>query len=58
MVLDRQRLAERALAKAEARDEDQEALASGAKTRDDLRRENGSFAIPAARIDFKNAKLY
>ncbi len=55
---DRQLLADRARVKAEARAADVLALASGEKSRDDLRRENGHFAIPGARIDFKNAKLY
>lgn len=58
MDRERQQLVDRARAKAAARDLDQQALASGEKSRDDLRRENGSFAIPDARIDFKNAKLY
>ncbi len=58
MNADRQQLVDRANAKAAARDADQGALASGEKSRDDLRRENGYFAIPGAHIDFKNAKLY
>ena len=55
---DRQRQVDRARAKAAARAADQQALVSGEKSRHDLRLENGYFAIPGARIDFKNAKLY
>lgn len=61
MIVMRQRgnaLPDRREQKALAREADRRALASGAKSRDDLRRENGYFAFPNARIEFANAKLY
>jgi hypothetical protein len=41
---------QRAEEKRRSRAADASAVASGEKTRDDLRRENGSFAFPNARI--------
>jgi len=50
--------AQRAQEKVASRAADVEALASGAKSREQLREENGSFAFPAnrVRIDFSKAK--
>nr|MBK7070634.1 hypothetical protein [Deltaproteobacteria bacterium] len=45
----------RAAEKQASRDEDEAALASGAKSRDDLRRENGAFAQFRVRPDFAAA---
>lgn len=42
----------RSAEKQASRDEDDAALASGAKSRDDLRRENGAFAQLRVRPDF------
>lgn len=42
----------RAAEKQASRDEDDVALASGAKSRGDLRRENGAFALLRVRPDF------
>jgi len=48
---------ESARAKQAAREADERALESGEKSRDDLRRENGYFAFPRARLDLASAKL-
>ena len=45
----------RAAEKQASRDEDAAALASGAKSRDDLRRENGAFAQLRVRPNFATA---
>jgi hypothetical protein len=45
----------RAAEKQASRDADEAALASGAKSRDDLRRENGGFALLRVRPDFAAA---
>lgn len=42
----------RAAEKQASRDADEAALASGEKSRDDLRRENGAFAMFRVRPDF------
>jgi hypothetical protein len=47
---------ERAREKQRSRDEDARALASGEKSRDDLRRENGHFAFPNVRVSLRGAK--
>jgi len=47
---------ERALEKQRSRDEDARALASGEKTREQLRRENGIFAFPRVRVSLRGAK--
>lgn len=51
--------AQRAQEKAASRAADDEALASGAKSREELRKENGSFAFPPGRVmvDFSKAKF-
>lgn len=48
----------RAREKKESRDQDAADLASGKKTQEDLRKENGIFALPDATINFNKAKLY
>lgn len=45
--------AQRAEEKQEARDRDEQALASGEKNQEQLRRENGAFTFPHARIELK-----
>lgn len=50
-------MADLARAKEESREADARALESGEKSRDDLRRENGYFAFPGARLDLARAKL-
>ncbi len=52
--------AERAREKAASREADERALASGEKTREQLRKENGSFAFPRAiiRFDLLRGKRY
>ncbi|MBK8696403.1 MAG: hypothetical protein IPN17_30080 [Deltaproteobacteria bacterium] len=45
----------RAAEKQASRDEDDAALASGAKSRDELRRDNGAFARLRVRPDFAAA---
>jgi len=47
---------ERAREKQASRDADARALASGEKSRDDLRRENGHFAFPKVRVSLRGAK--
>ncbi|MFO0589008.1 MAG: hypothetical protein U0441_15770 [Polyangiaceae bacterium] len=47
---------ERAAEKQRSREEDEAALASGQKTREDLRRENGLFAFANVRIDLDAAE--
>ena len=47
---------ERAAAKQESRDDDARALASGEKSLDQLRAENGLFAFPNAKIDLSRVK--
>ena len=47
---------ERARDKQRARDEDARALASGEKSQDDLRRENGHFAFPKVHVSPRGAK--
>ncbi len=49
-------VAERAREKQRSRDEDARALASGEKTREQLRRENGVFAFPHVRISVRGSK--
>ena len=51
-------LAERAREKNESRDADQRALASGQKSREDLRAENGAFAFPGARHLISKGRLF
>ncbi len=46
---------ERALEKQRSRGADVRALESGAKSRDDLRRENGAFAFPRVRVNYDSA---
>jgi hypothetical protein len=48
--------AERAREKQISRDEDAKALASGAKSADQLRRENGVFVFPNVRVSLRGAK--
>ncbi len=45
----------RAAEKQASREADEAALASGAKSREDLRRENGAFALLRVRPDFAAA---
>lgn len=45
---------QRAREKQASRERDEADLASGRKTREQLRRENGVFAFPRVRIDFAN----
>ena len=47
---------ERAVEKQLSRELDTQALKSGLKTRDELRKENGAFAFPNAKIDFDSCK--
>jgi hypothetical protein len=47
---------ERAREKQRSRHEDARALASGEKSRDDLRRENGHFAFPNVRVSLRGSK--
>lgn len=46
----------RALEKQQSRDKDAHALASGEKTLEDLRRENGHFSFKNVRISLRGAK--
>lgn len=46
----------RAREKQRSREEDLRALASGEKSREQLRRENGIFAFPNVRISLRGAK--
>jgi hypothetical protein len=50
---------QRALEKQLSREADARALASGEKTRDQLRAENGAFAFPRERVhvDFSRVKI-
>jgi hypothetical protein len=48
--------AERAREKRNSREADARDLASGAKSRDELRRENGVFAFPKVRVSLRGAK--
>ncbi len=48
--------AARAAEKARSRQDDENALATGAKTREDLRRENGLFVFPDAKLLLSKAK--
>ena len=48
--------AERAREKSLSREEDARALASGAKSLAQLRRENGLFAFPNVRVSLRGAK--
>ncbi len=48
--------AERAREKSLSREEDARALASGAKSRAQLRRENGLFAFPNVRVSLRGVK--
>lgn len=43
--------------KQRSRDEDERALATGEKSREQLRRENGKFVFPNARPIFSESKL-
>jgi hypothetical protein len=52
-VLPEYRFEDRALEKRESREADARALASGQKSKDDLRRENGAFAFPNVELDLK-----
>lgn len=58
MKLNADIFAQRVLEKAASRAADADALASGAKSREQLNEENGSFGFPANRvqIDFSKAK--
>jgi hypothetical protein len=47
---------ERAREKQRSRDEDARALSSGAKSKEQLRRENGHFAFNKARVSLLGAK--
>jgi hypothetical protein len=47
---------ERARDKQHSREEDARALASGEKSREELRRENGHFVFPNARISLRGCK--
>lgn len=47
---------ERAREKQRSRDADAEALASGRISREQLRRDNGHFAFPNARVDWDGAE--
>jgi hypothetical protein len=47
---------ERAREKQRSREEDAQALASGEKSREQLRRENGHFVFPNVRISARGAK--
>jgi len=48
--------AERARQKSLSREEDDRALTSGAKSRAQLRRENGLFAFPNVRVSLRGSK--
>jgi hypothetical protein len=58
MASDPERLApnERAREKQRSRDEDARALASGEKSREELRRENSHFVFPNVRVSLRGAK--
>jgi hypothetical protein len=45
-------------AKQESRDADEDALASGKKGREELRRENGLFVFPRATINYERSQLF
>lgn len=47
---------ERAREKQESRDEDERTLASGEKTQEQLRRENGHFSFLRVRINYAGAR--
>lgn len=47
---------ERAREKQRSREEDARAVASGAKSRDELRRENGRFAFRKVRVSLRGSK--
>ncbi len=47
---------ERAREKQRSREDDARALASGEKSREELRRENGHFAFPNVRVSLRGAK--
>lgn len=47
---------ERAREKQKSRDEDEQALASGEKTQEQLRRENGHFSFLRVRINYAGAR--
>jgi hypothetical protein len=47
---------ERAREKQRSREEDARALASGNKSREELRRENGHFAFPNVRVSARGSK--
>ncbi|MEZ4297218.1 MAG: hypothetical protein R3B70_19795 [Polyangiaceae bacterium] len=47
---------ERAREKQESREGDERALASGEKTQEDLRRENGHFSSLRVRVNYAGAK--
>ena len=47
---------ERAQEKQRSRDKDARALASGEKSREELRRENSHFAFPNVRVSLRGAK--
>lgn len=58
MALDHDHLdpAERAREKQRSREDDAHALASGAKSRAQLRRENGVFVFPKVRVSLRGSK--
>ncbi len=56
MAADRFDPKERALEKKRSREDDARALASGGKTPEQLRRENGHFAFPDVIIDLRGTK--
>ena len=49
---------ERAAEKQRAREADEQALSSGDKSREQLRRENGHFAFPRVRIDYSEGARF
>jgi hypothetical protein len=59
MKPDQYSASERAAEKAKSREADDQALASGEKTREQLRAENRAFAFPRERlrIDFSRVKI-
>jgi hypothetical protein len=50
-------MAELSRMKQESRESDERALATGEKSRDDLRGENGLFVFPNARINYLSSRL-
>ena len=50
-------MAELLRAKQGSREADERALASGEKSREELRRENGLFVFPRAKINYERSQL-